>query len=866
MKAWKADNDHGDDEDPDQTCNTIQPVGQDQKAPFKQRLVAQLVRMYEMPSAAKLYLRHILGHILICDYPQAWPEFPQVAIGFLQQSPNVPNVYAGLICVLELTRTYRYKASLKHQQELGEIVRGIFPGVLQLAKQFTDEKDEQKLTAVFEMLYYILKSYRAAVAREMPDELRNMATLVEWGTVFLTVLTRPVPAVLLESTTEEERPRLPIYKCKKWAVKILSRLCTRYGNPADFGPKSSEKERAFAATFSTNIAPTIFNTYLGQIEGYIRKDIWLSDYVLYAITEFFARCVKTKAMWLLIKPHYQSLISHFIFPRLCYSEKDQELWEDDPQSYISANLDTYVSYASVDTQATSLLLNFAAKRRKTTLPFILEFINGVLARYDAAPPDSKPFAEKEAALRMVGTVSSVMTAKNSPVSGLMPTFFRQHVIPEFVSVAPFLRARACSMVHTIKDVQYDSRDSMLRVFICVLDCLEMTDLPVRVEAALAVKELIKHNDLRALMSSRATNVMQRLLALSNEIDVDFIGDVMETFVENFADELTPFAIDLVRSLRDNFLKHAQSIVEATKDVDLTTPNLQSIYKETDAKLITAMSIINTIGTLIMSVKATPEVIRQIEVDVYPMIECTFAHEITELYIDVLEMIGCFTYSNHTISPVMWKVFEVLYRSFKVSGIDYFEEMYDPLDNYISYGSDVLGTNQQYLGAMLDIIQTVFTSDRAGLDDQKRALYLVQALLLNLPNRLDQHLATFIDLAISAIDLKKPGLDIYRIPALEVILNALYYNGKAATQIIASRGWEGHLLSCCSNNHSRLSRVYDKTVAIVGIISLLGQPNNELPRSVASEFPSWMNTLLSIFETMPAAIKSKFILFLWENAR
>ena len=181
LKAWKADNDHGDDDDPDQTSNTIQPVGQDQKAPFKQRLIAQLVRMYDMPSAAKLYIRHILGHILICDYPQAWPEFPQVTIGFLQQSPNVPSVYAGLICVLELTRTYRYKASSKHKQELDEIVRGIFPGVLQLAKQFTDEKDEQKLTAVFEMLYYILKSYRAAVAREMPDELRNMATLVEWG-------------------------------------------------------------------------------------------------------------------------------------------------------------------------------------------------------------------------------------------------------------------------------------------------------------------------------------------------------------------------------------------------------------------------------------------------------------------------------------------------------------------------------------------------------------------------------------------------------------------------------------------------------------------------------------------------------------
>lgn len=39
--------------------------------------------------------------------------------------------------------------------------------------------------------------------------------------------------------------------------------------------------------------------------------------------------------WKLIKPHIAAIIQDIIFPLMCHSEADQELWESDPHEYIS---------------------------------------------------------------------------------------------------------------------------------------------------------------------------------------------------------------------------------------------------------------------------------------------------------------------------------------------------------------------------------------------------------------------------------------------------------------------------------------------------------------------------------------------------
>lgn len=39
-------------------------------------------------------------------------------------------------------------------------------------------------------------------------------------------------------------------------------------------------------------------------------------------------------MWVLLKPHFDKLVSNFIFPHLSFNETRQALWDSDPVDYV----------------------------------------------------------------------------------------------------------------------------------------------------------------------------------------------------------------------------------------------------------------------------------------------------------------------------------------------------------------------------------------------------------------------------------------------------------------------------------------------------------------------------------------------------
>jgi len=82
----------------------------------------------------------------------------------------------------------------------------------------------------------------------------------------------------------------------------------------------------------------------------------------------------------------------------------------------------------------------------------------------------------------------------------------------------------------------------------IIQCLNDPDQPVRVEAALALSPLIRHNYVKTAMQQTIVPIMQQLMKLTDEVDLDALANVMEEFVECFAPQLTPFAVELTEQL------------------------------------------------------------------------------------------------------------------------------------------------------------------------------------------------------------------------------------------------------------------------------------------------------------------------------
>lgn len=516
-----------------------------------------------------------------------------------------------------------------------------------------------------------------------------------------------------------------------------------YGNPQSLNKGNGDEYAEFAKHFTLAFAPEILKGYLAQIEKWVAKTAWLSKPCLSYTLVFLDECVRPKSMWAHLKPHLDSLVTHFIFPVMCLTADDVEKFSEEPEEYLHHKLNYYEEVSAPDVAATNFLVTLTKVRRKHTYT-ILTFVNSVVNEYEASEESKKNHIAKEGALRMIGTLSSVILGKKSPIAEQVEYFLVRYVFPDFRSTHGFLRARACDTVEKFEQLDFKDPNNLLIIYRNILECMADPDLPVRVEAALALQPLIRHDIIRTNMQQNIPQIMQQLLKLANEVDVDALANVMEDFVEVFATELTPFAVALSEQLRDTYLRIVGELLQKNEQRE------DDDYGDyLDDKSITALGVLQTIGTLILTLESTPDVLLHMESILMPVIQVTLENKLYDLYNEVFEIIDSCTFAAKSISPTMWKAFELIHTTFKAGAELYLEDMLPALDNFVQYGWEHLVQTPAYLDAIFGMVSDMFSDEQVGGVDRICACKLAEGMMLSLRNHIDQYVVQFVSRAPSA---------------------------------------------------------------------------------------------------------------------
>ncbi|KAF8539741.1 armadillo-type protein [Trichophaea hybrida] len=816
-------------------------IPEDEKAILRDRLVPTLA---SAPANIRQQLLPLIGKVLHYDFPERWPSYMDITLQLLN-SNDIQSVFAGVQCLLSLCRVYRFKRDTDKRDELDRVTQATFPTILAIGNRLVDETS----TEAGDMLKMIIKTYKHAAYFELAAHLREQSSIVAWATLFIKTVQKEPPA---ESMVEDcdEREIHPWWKAKKWAYGNLNRLFVRYGNPgAVTSGANGESYEEFAKSFIENFAPEILKAYLQQVELWVSKQRWLSKICLSNIIAFLDECIKPSATWKHLNPHVENLIAHVLFPLLCQSDEDMALFHDEPAEYLHRKINVYEEVSAPDVAATNFLITLTKSRKKQTFT-VLNFINGVVNRYESASDEEKNHREKEGALRMIGTLSSIILGKKSPIADQVEYFFVRHVFPEFRSSQGFLRARACDVLEKFSELDFKDENNVILIYQNIIQCLNDPELPVRIEAALALQPLIRHDFIRISMQANIADIMQQLLKLANEVDVDALATVMEEFVEVFAAELTPFAVQLTEQLRDTYLRIIGDVIEkgqGNSDDDVET--------YLDDKSITALGVLQTIGTLILTLESTPNVLLHLEQILVPVITITLEHKLSDLYNEVFEIIDSCTFSAKAISPTMWQIFTLIHRSFKDRAEIFIEEMLPALDNYVSYGHEMLKQNPEYMEAIFDIIQTIFTNDRLGAMDRICGCKLAEAVLLNMRGHADKYLNHFIEIAMQCLTASCE-IKSYRVHLMEMVINCIYYNPSATLQVLERQGWTNKFFSLWFSNIENFNRVHDKKLSIVAIVALIQLPPDQVPPSIQPGWTKLMSGIVSLFHTLPLAMKNR----------
>ncbi|KAI8909993.1 armadillo-type protein [Powellomyces hirtus] len=813
------------------------PLDEQDKEFVRQHILQAIVAL---PQRLRVQLIACLGSMLSADHLEGrWPQYlPEVMQ--LVQSSDEQSVHAGVAALYEFVKTYQWGQQEKRKAVNVVIEQGL--PILHAVATRLVASDSQE--AGF-LVKSILKTYNSTIRLSLSETQQSSASLVPWGTLFVTIVEKPLHAGIPGMPEDpSEREAHPWWKAKKWAYSCLNVLFERYGR------KPEKKYQAFSVMFMEHFAPNILNAYLKQIELLV-SGTWMSSRVKQLIANFLENCVKPKVTWNIIKPHLEAIIMHFIFPQLCFSQEDQEQWEDDPLEYVHKKIDNPLEdFRSPVHAAETLVFSIAKLRSKQTFQPIMNLVNSVITKYNETPAEHRDPRQKDGALKLMSTLAPLATDQNSPVVGHIEMFLVNNVLPELKSSYGFLRARACETLLSYEEARFENDEHRQYAFQGVLACLRDSDLPVRVSGAMALRPFLTIKSIHEAMKPHVQEVIEALMMLTNEVDMESLTQVLESLVADFSEELSPFAVQLATQLCETFLRIMNEVFAEGEDIDMS--------EQLDEKTAAAQGVMRTVCTLVLAMEASPQILAQLEVIVAPAIIFVLERNTVDLYEEVFEVIETTTFCSKTISPVMWQMWPYVYKAFKTDAYDYIDEMTNSLENFISYGKDTFAQSTEHQTQMFDIIQTILRDNENDLItnvNRSRACDLIEAMLLHLRGRVDPLVPEFIDLAIPYLGKAKKAA--FRVRCLEVIINAIYYNPAGTLTLLEQRGATTAFLTLWFKNLAEFRRVHDKKLCIVALSAVLELPAEMLPPSLqGAVWGQLLQGVLTVFETYPAALQAR----------
>ncbi|XP_076152433.1 importin-8 isoform X2 [Alosa pseudoharengus] len=692
----------------------------------------------QCPESIRAQLTVCLRAIIKHDFPGRWTAIVD-KIGMYLQSQNSGSWYGSLLALYQLVKTYEFKKA-EERDPLLAAMQIFLPRLQQLLSQLLPD------TTVFSVLIQkqILKIFHALIQYSLPLQLINNTVMTQWMEILRAVMDRDVPPETLE-VDEDDRPQLVWWKCKKWALHIITRLFERYGSPGNVTKEYFEFADFFVKTYAVGIQQVLL-----KVVDQHRQKLYVAPRVLQQSLNYLNQGVSHSLTWKQMKPHMQTINQEVVFPLMCYKDEDEKLWQEDPYEYIRMKFNVYDDHVFPATAAQSLLCK-AARKRKEVLPQMMEFCHQILMDPSADP------RRKDGALHVIGSLAELLLKKRL-YRDQMELMLQNYVFPLLNSNLGYLRARSCWVLHSFSPLKFHD-ELVLRnaVELVKQDLIADKEMPVKVEAAIALQTLVSNQEqAKVYIRPYIRPVMQELLHVIKETENDDLTNVIQKMICEYNEEVAVIAVDMTQNLAEIFRKVLDS----------------EEYEECEDKTVMALGILSTIDTILTVMEDHKEITQQLEGICLQVIGLVLQKPIIEFYEEILSL--AFGLTCQTISPQMWQLLGVLFNVFQHDCFDYFTDMMPLLHNYVTVDTDTLLSNPKHLEIIYTMCKKVLTSD-AGEDAECHAAKLLEVIILQCRGRgIDQCIPLFVEAVLERLTRGVKSSEL-RTMCLQVAIAALYYS-------------------------------------------------------------------------------------------
>lgn len=818
----------------------VAPLTPEARALIRNDLLPALA--VDPPQPVRTALAETLRWMVLLDFPARWSGLVPQIHEFLATG-DVKRILAALFALHKIAKCYEFKSAdpsrldaddpndagiANPREPLDRVCASTFPMLLDLFVRLGGaDVPNAKLCRKM-----IMKIFWCSMQFMIPAHLAETGVFNAWMEAMLSVFETPVPVA--PGTPDEDLALMYDFKVKKWIGKVILRMLKRYGHPRQL-PIEEHSSRAVANVFHNMYAAKATASML-HVLAWPTAGQALSGRVANIAIDYLQEAVETASLWAVMLPHVDLLLSRIIFPYLCFSDDDAELWELDPGEYVRKQTDIAEDYTSPRMAAMNLLSTLGELRPKNTvLPFMTHLVATVLDPYRASQRGSQE--RSHLARQKVGALQALNACKlrlRSKVD-LETTFLsvlEVHAVPELQSEFGFLRAMACRLLGDVASMGWDRFSERLGEASLrgAVTALEDPELPVRATAGAALHYLMDAQAAQPLIAPFAPQLLERLLLLMDQMSEGFatLLPTLDKLVDCYPDELMPLAVPLMRRLVAAF-QHAAAEARAAGDDEDGDDDL--VYQAAQMpKLIS--SVLTTAGEWEKpSQEDRIKLFGVLEEELKPMLGTMF-NENSQIFaeetLDVLHtlLIQAGELRNAT-SPFLLSLVPELVKSFESEGGEYMaSDIVGPLEAYLAYDLDGLLAMNGAVLAIMSIVQRLWGEHY----EDGEAVYgakIADALILGLaqhPSRgtelCNSVVATLARDAAKRCSRTTDEEEDLRVRVFGTVMLAIYYDAHTVVTELGGGAQVMQLTLAVLADLESFRRVHDKKAVMLGFSAML----------------------------------------------
>ncbi|KAA8496086.1 Importin beta-like SAD2 [Porphyridium purpureum] len=863
---------------PEQLSKKAVGMQENDKALIRENLLEMMV---VSAPRVRSQLAEALKTIVTSDLPARYPGLIPSFVASLQT--NEPNrLDAVLLALRHVVKVYEFRNDSStdgrgSRKTLDEIIDTLFPLLIQVLKPIQQQIETQmqagdlvgcEPSILREKL--VFKIFWSCTSFKLPAfVMRHPDHFDAWMCALMAAWKRPVPSSLMQDKDDDELLRMPEWKVKKWIGHIIHRFFQRYGDPKRLQDDESPDLCGFAESFLNSYAPHLTAAVVEVLAWPHTQHTRLSPRVANLALNFIEASVAPARTYLVLQPQIGPLLSKIIFPYLCMSAADLELWENDPIEYVRKSTDILEDFYSPRSAACSVLYTLSQLRaQKTILPFLNDLTqilfayeqtkaaalaapNGVTpgATEQGAKPDAngnpssatssavmmqnadlrRLACQKDGVFTVVGNIKEKLLS-NAKLTEAFKNMLIQYVIPEMQSEFGFLRARACWVMGQIALTDFDFfmtvPDLLMGVLDAILRQLQDPDFPVRVQAATELRHFLSNPSAASAVLPVLPNVLTQVCALIDEVDNTDIVTTIETIVERFSEHIVPYALPLCSKLTLAFIRASNA------------------GEEEEESSLAAIQCVQALEAIIQSLAEKHEdpgeraaIMQSIERQILPVFRGMFEEERMDFFDDLLSLLSLLVYfsgckeQNVGLSAEMWALYCGMIDSFNDWAFDFASTFVAPVDNFISNGTEQFLTGASpngvpYVKMAFDMVMKLWEHPEME-DDAEEGCKIVEVMVLNCRGRINDVIVALLHAIVSRLrSAESPRL---KMLLLSNFAACIYYDPVLTLSVI-----EGELkiadqvFGLWLSMLDSFERVHDKKLTLLALSTLLALPPAHAP--------------------------------------